>query len=156
MLDVGAVPAPFTLPDQEGREVAWASLRGQPVVVFFYPRADTPGCTQEACDFRDLGEAFSALGVRVLGVSGDPVKKQGNFARKHALGMPLLCDVDRVILGAWGVWGTKMMYGKPHEGIIRSTFLFDAEGRVARVWSPVKVKGHVDEVLAAARAWVGA
>jgi peroxiredoxin Q/BCP len=155
MLDVGSVPAPFTLLDQEGREVTWSSLRGKGVVVFFYPRADTPGCTQEACDFRDLGAAFGELGVQVIGISADPVKKQANFARKHALGMTLLADVDRVVLQDWGVWGTKMMYGKPHEGIIRSTFLFDADGRVVRVWSPVKVKGHVDEVLAAARAQAG-
>lgn len=152
MLDVGGAPEPFSLPDQEGQQVDWASLRGAPVVFFFYPKADTPGCTQEACDFRDLRAELAAVGARVFGVSADTVRKQKGFHTKHGLGVPLLSDPERVILGPWGVWGEKKLYGKVYEGIRRSTFLFDAEGRVARVWRDVKVKGHADEVLAAARA----
>ena len=155
MLDVGGVPEPFTLPDQEGREVAWASLRGAPLVVFFYPKADTPGCTQEACDFRDVAGELAAAGARVIGVSADAPRKQKNFAARHGLAYPLLSDPDRVILGPWGVWGEKKLYGRAYEGIRRTTFLFDAEGRVARVWRDVKVKGHADEVVAAARALAG-
>lgn len=149
MIAVGDAPADFALPDQDGQTVTLSGLRGRPAVFFFYPKADTPGCTQEACDFRDLGAAFAAKGVAVFGVSADTVKKQGNFRKKHALTMPLLADPDRVVLDAWGIWGDKQMYGRTYQGIVRSTVLIDADGRVARVWSPVKVKGHADEVLAA-------
>lgn len=151
MLTEGDVPADFTLPDHTGQLVRWADLRGAPVVVFFYPKASTPGCTQEACAFRDLASEFAALGVRVLGMSADTVARQANFASKQGLSYPLLADPDRVVLDAWGVWGEKQMYGKTFEGIVRSTFLFDADGKVERAWPKVKVKGHVDEVLAAAR-----
>lgn len=151
MLSVGDKPEDFALPDQAGDEVAWASLRGAPVVVFFYPKASTPGCTTEACGFRDLAEEFGALGVKVLGMSADSIKRQSNFDKKHTLGMPLLSDTDRTVLDAWGVWGKKKMYGKEYEGIIRSTFLFDGDGAVVHAWPKVKVKGHVDEVLATAR-----
>ena len=149
MLDVGDVPADFELQDQAGNPVRWADHRGRPVVVFFYPRADTPGCTKEACAFRDLSAAFAAKGAAVLGVSGDTVKKQASFHAKYGLTYPLLADPERKILEAWGVYGEKKMYGKPVMGIVRSTFLFDADGRVSRRWSPVKVDGHVDAVLAA-------
>ena len=155
MLDVGSVPAEFVLPDQTGAPVAWSSLRGKPVVVFFYPRADTPGCTQEACDFRDLAATFGELGVTVIGISADTVKKQASFGNKHALTYPLLSDPEHTVLEPWGVWGEKMMYGKAVQGIIRTTWLFDAEGKAARGWTQVKVKGPVDAVLAAARELVG-
>lgn len=151
MLAEGDVPADFTLPDQEGHDVSWSSLRGRPVVVFFYPKASTPGCTQEACAFRDLKGELEAVGVQVIGISADSVTRQKNFAVKQDLSYPLLSDPDQVVLAPWGVWGEKKMYGKTFEGIIRSTFLFDAEGKVVRAWPKVKVKGHVDEVLAAAR-----
>lgn len=149
VIDVGDVPADFELQDQEGRTVRWAQYRGRPVVVFFYPRADTPGCTKEACAFRDLGAAFAAKGAAVLGVSGDTVKRQAAFHAKYALNLTLLADPEKRILVPWGVYGEKKMYGKPVMGIVRSTFLFDAEGKVVRRWSPVRVDGHVDAVLAA-------
>jgi peroxiredoxin Q/BCP len=155
MLEPGQTPADFTLLDQAGAPVAWSSLRGKPVVVFFYPKASTPGCTQEACDFRDLRAAFDGIGVTVIGASADAPKAQARFADKHTLPFPLLSDPDHVVLVPWGVWGKKKLYGKDYDGIVRTTVLFDAQGKVAKVWSPVKVAGHVDAVLAAARALVG-
>ena len=155
MLEVGATVAPFTLTAHDGSEVRWADLRGQPVVFFFYPKANTPGCTQEACAFRDLGPEFAARGVRVFGVSADSVKKQAGFANKYDLTMPLLADPDRVILDAWGVWGEKQMYGKTYKGIVRSTVLFDADGVVRHVWPKVSVKGHAEDVLARVDALFG-
>jgi peroxiredoxin Q/BCP len=152
MIAPGDRPSDFTLTDHEGRAVQLSALRGKPVVLFFYPKADTPGCTQEACDFRDQSAAWADAGVTVLGVSADPVKRQASFASKYGLSMPLLADPDRAVLGPWGVWGEKKQYGRTYEGIIRTTVLLDAEGVVAQVWSPVKVKGHVEAVLAAVRA----
>ena len=152
MLAVGDTVEDFTLLDQHGAEVRWSDLRGKPVVVFFYPRANTPGCTREACAFRDLRGEFEAEEVQVLGVSADSVRAQSNFATKHELAMPLLSDPDHAILEPWGVWGEKKMYGKTSMGIIRSTFLFDGEGVVRHVWSPVRVNGHVDAVLERVRA----
>jgi thioredoxin-dependent peroxiredoxin len=151
MIAVGDVPADFTLSDHQDRPVAWSSLRGRPVVVFFYPRADTPGCTTEACAFRDLNAELSAAGATVIGMSGDTVPKQAAFAEKYGLTYPLLADPERAVLTPWGVYGQKMMYGKPVMGIIRTTVLFDAAGRVVHVWSPVKVDGHADQVLARVR-----
>jgi len=148
MLEVGATVAPFTLKDQAGREVAWDTFRGRPVVFFFYPKANTPGCTQEACAFRDLSHAFAERGVAVVGVSADSTKQQAGFAGKYELTMPLLSDPDRQVLEPWGVWGAKKLYGKEFQGIIRSTFLFDADGVVRFVWPKVSVKGHAEAVLA--------
>ena len=155
MIAPGDRPDDFTLLDQDGQPVAWSGLRGRPVVVFFYPKASTPGCTTEACDFRDLKATFEEIGVAVLGVSADPVKRQRAFATAQALNMPLLADPDKVVLGPWGVFGEKMMYGKVVQGIVRTTVLFDADGVARRVWTKVKVAGHADEVLAAARALAG-
>jgi peroxiredoxin Q/BCP len=154
MLKTGDRPADFTLQDQDGREVAWSSFRGAPVVVFFYPKADTPGCTREACGFRDHKADLAALGVSVVGISADTVKRQAGFARKHELRYPLLADPERTVIEPWGVWGEKKNYGKTYMGIVRSTFLFDADGRVVQAWSPVKVDGHVDAVIDAARGLV--
>ncbi len=151
MLQTGDRPDDFTLLDHEGHEVCWTSMRGGPVVVFLYPKASTPGCTKEACAFRDLAAEFGALGVSVLGMSADSVKRQSNFHSKNGLAHRLLSDPEKVVLDAWGVWGDKKLYGKIYQGIIRSTFLFDADGVVVRAWPKVRVKGHVDEVLAAAR-----
>ena len=147
MLAIGDQPTDFTLLDQEGTEVSWAAFRGDPVVFFFYPKASTPGCTKEACAFRDLTSEFERRGVRVVGVSADSVKRQANFGRKYELTMPLLADPDRKILGPWGVWGEKKLYGKTYQGIIRCTFLFDGDGKVTHVWPKVKVKGHAEDVL---------
>lgn len=151
MLSIGDAPADFTLTDDHGNDVVWSSLRGQPVVVFAYPKANTPGCTKEACAFRDLSAEFGALGVKVFGISADSVKAQGNFRDKHGLTMPLLSDKEHVVLEPWGIWGEKKNYGRTYMGIIRSTFLFDADGKVAHVWPKVRVKGHVDAVLEKAR-----
>jgi thioredoxin-dependent peroxiredoxin len=151
LLAIGDIPHGFTLQDQHGNPVAWDSYRGRPVVVFFYPKADTPGCTREACAFRDLRAEFEAAGAAVIGISADPVRRQAAFGEKYDLNLTLLADPDHVVLEPWGVWGDKKMYGKTVRGIVRSTFLFDADGRVAQVWSPVKVDGHVDAVLARVR-----
>ena len=147
MLKPGDTVENFSLLDHTGAETTWASLRGRRCVFFFYPKASTPGCTKEACAFRDMAAEFEAAGAAVFGASADSVKRQSNFSTKNELNMPLLSDPDGVILKAWGVWGEKKMYGKTYEGIIRSTFVFDEEGKVLRVWSPVRVKGHVEEVL---------
>ncbi len=164
MLEIGQQPDEFTLLDQHGSPLAWSSLRGHPVVVFCYPKASTPGCTQEACDFRDLAKEFAALGVTVLGLSADAPRAQLKFADKQGLGFPLLSDPDpsarqlavRALLSAWGVWGPKKLYGREYDGIVRTTFLFDPQGRVVERWSAVKIAGHVDAVLAAARGSVSA
>jgi peroxiredoxin Q/BCP len=147
MLEPGATVPPFTLADQDGREVAWPDLRGKPVVVFFYPKANTPGCTKEACSFRDHRQAFEERGVQVLGISADSVKSQANFRSRYELTMPLLSDPERTVLEPWGVWGEKKNYGRTYMGIHRSTFLFDADGTLLHVWPKVRVKGHVTQVL---------
>ncbi|WP_264213708.1 peroxiredoxin [Leisingera thetidis] len=146
-------PAPsFTLPRGGGGEVALSSLRGAPVVLFFYPRDNTPGCTKESIAFSEALQAFADAGAQVFGISKDSLKKHENFTAKHGLATPLLSDADSTVCEDYGVWKEKSMYGKKHWGIERSTFLIDAEGRIARVWRKVKVDGHADEVLAAVRA----
>lgn len=147
MLSTGDTVADFTLQDADGNDVSWSSLRGSPVVVFFYPKASTPGCTTEACAFRDLAPAFAERGVKVLGMSADSVKRQSNFREKYELTTPLLSDPERTVIEAWGVWQEKKNYGRTYMGIVRSTFLFNADGEVAFVWPKVKVKGHADAVL---------
>lgn len=149
MLAVGATLDDFTLNDDRDQPVRWSSLRGQPVVIFAYPRADTPGCTREACAFRDLAADFARHGVRVFGLSSDKVAALGRFRDKYGLTMPLLSDPDKQVLRALGAWGTKKMYGKDVEGTLRSTFAFDADGVAWQVWPQVKVDGHADAVLAA-------
>ena len=147
MLAVGDAPAPFTLADHAGNEVAWADLRGKPAVFFFYPKASTPGCTKEACAFTELGPEFAERGIQVFGISADSIKRQSNFAEKYGLTMPLLSDPDHIVLEPWGVWAEKKNYGRTYMGIVRSTFLFDADGTVAHVWPKVRVKGHAEAVL---------
>lgn len=151
MLNIGDTPENFTLLDQDGQSTTWSDFRGRPVVVFFYPRANTPGCTKEACGFRDLNAEFEALGAAVIGMSADSVRKQKNWHTKHGMTFPLLADESQTVLAPWGVWGEKKMYGKTYEGIVRSTFLFDADGCVVRAWPKVRVTGHVEEVLEAVR-----
>jgi len=148
MLKPGDTVDDFSLIDHTGAETAWESLRGRACVFFFYPKASTPGCTKEACAFRDMAADFDAAGAAVFGASADSVKRQSNFSTKYELTMPLLSDPEWTILKPWGVWGEKKMYGRTYEGIIRSTIVFDAQGKVLRVWSPVRLKGHVEEVLA--------
>lgn len=156
MLAIGTIPDDVTLTDHEGSPWSLAATRGQPAVFFFYPKASTPGCTKEACAFTELSSAFAALGVRVFGVSADSEKRQANFVSKYGLSMPLLADTERQLVEGWGTWQEKKNYGRTYVGIVRSTFLFDAEGRLVRLWSPVKVAGHAEEVLGAARDLVGA
>ena len=150
-LTLGTKAPAFKLPSTSGGEVSLASLRGRKVVLYFYPKDDTPGCTVEACDFRDHLALLEAAGAEVLGVSKDPLAAHERFRSKHALPFPLLSDEGSAVAKAYGAYGQKMMYGKPVTGTIRSTFLIDEQGKVARVWSPVKVPGHVQAVLAALR-----
>lgn len=142
-------PAPaFSLPDAAGTAVSLAELRGQWVVIYFYPRDNTPGCTREACEFSAQAEAFAQRGARVLGISPDPPASHRRFAEKHGLSITLLSDPDRTVLRQYGAWGTKTLYGKKHEGVIRSTVLVDPQGRVAWHWPKVSPAGHAAEVLA--------
>jgi peroxiredoxin Q/BCP len=146
-------PAPeFELPLGGGGSVKLSSLRGRKVVVYFYPKDDTPACTTEARDFTALRPEFEKAGAVVIGVSPDTVKKHERFAAKHNLGIDLAADEALDTLKAYGVWGEKSMYGRTYMGVIRSTFLIDTEGRIARVWRDIKVKGHAEEVLEAVRA----
>jgi peroxiredoxin Q/BCP len=143
-------PAPsFSLPDQDGNIVTSESLKGAPYVLYFYPKDDTPGCTKEACGFRDSGAAFGKNGVRVLGVSPDSEKSHARFAEKYGLPFTLLADVDKTLAAAYGVWVEKTNYGRKYMGIDRSTFLVDAKGRVQKIWRGIRVPGHVEDVLLA-------
>ena len=142
----------FTLPRDGGGEITLSDLRPGAVVLFFYPRDDTPGCTTEATDFTALNSEFRAAGATVLGISKDSIAKHDKFRDKHALGVALLSDERSEICEAYGVWKEKKMYGKTFMGIERSTFLIDGEGRIARAWRKVKVPGHAAEVLDAVRA----
>jgi thioredoxin-dependent peroxiredoxin len=142
----------FRLPRDGGDSVSLADFAGQKLVVFFYPRADTPGCTKEAIDFTRLKGAFTDAGTAVLGVSADPVKAQEAFRNKHQLAVPLISDERHEMLEAYGAWGEKSLYGRTFMGIIRTTVLIGADGRLARVWRNVRVDGHAEAVLEAARA----
>ncbi len=146
-------PAPdFTLPVTGGEEITLSDLRGAPVVVFFYPRDDTPGCTTESIGFSEHLDAFAKAGAKVFGISRDTMAKHDRFAAKHDLTVPLLSDEEGTATEAYGVWVEKNMYGKKSMGIERATFLIDAQGNIARIWRKVKVPGHVEEVLDAVRA----
>jgi len=147
-LKPGDVAPDFTLPDQNGRQIALKELRGSPVVVYFYPKDFTPGCTREACDFRDNFTPLKEAGAVVLGVSPDSPDSHAKFIAEHTLPFSLLADTSRAMMAAYGAWGTKKQYGREYEGVIRSTVLIDGKGAVARVWPSVKVEGHVDVVLA--------
>jgi peroxiredoxin Q/BCP len=137
-------PAPdFTLPDAEGNQVTLSDLRGRRVIVYFYPAAGTPGCTKQACDFRDNLASFQAEGFTVLGISPDKQGKLANFVAKQSLDFPLLSDEDRSVLAAYGAYGEKKLYGKTVVGVIRSTFVVDAEGKLELAQYGVKATGHV-------------
>jgi peroxiredoxin Q/BCP len=152
VLAEGAKAPAFRLPRDGGGTVSLADCAGQKLVLFFYPRADTPGCTREAIDFTRLADAFAASRTAVLGVSADPPKAQESFRNKHHLSIPLLSDEKHAMLEAYGVWGEKSMYGKTFQGILRTTVLIGGDGRVLRIWRHVKVDGHADSVLEAVRA----
>jgi len=141
----------FKLPTGDGDPVTLADFKGKNLVLFFYPKADTPGCTKEAIAFSALKPAFTKANTAVVGVSADPVKAQDAFKAKHALAIPLASDETHRMLEAYGVWGEKSMYGKKFMGITRTTFLIDQDGRIAQIWPKVKVEGHAEEVLAAAK-----
>ncbi len=152
MLDVSDPAPSFTLPRGGGGEVTLSALRGAPVVLFFYPRDNTPGCTKESIAFSEALQSFADAGAHVFGISRDSLKKHENFTAKHGLTTPLLSDAEGTVCEDYGVWKEKSMYGKKHWGIERSTFLIDADGKIARVWHKVKVDGHAEEVLEAVRA----
>ena len=141
----------FTLPRDGGGSVSLSEFHGRPVVLFFYPKDDTEGCTTEAGVFTAAKADFDAAGVALLGLSPDPVKKHDRFVKKHDLGVPLASDEGLATLEAYGVWKEKSMYGRTYMGVERTTVLVDAEGKIAEIWPKVKVKGHVEAVLDAAR-----
>ena len=149
MLDTGTAAPDFTLPDQDGTEVTLSSLRGRKVVLYFYPKADTPGCTTQACGIRDRSTEYADAGAKVLGVSPDPVKAVKKFHDKQSLNFTLLADEDHAVCEQYGTWGEKSMYGKTYMGTARATFIIDADGTVARVFPKVSPKTHDDEVLGA-------
>lgn len=150
-LSEGQKAPAFRLPRDGGDVVKLADYAGRKLVLFFYPRADTPGCTKEAIDFTRLADAFAAAGTAVLGISADPLKAQEKFRDKHSLGVPLISDETHKMLEAYGAWGEKSMYGKSFLGILRTTILLGTDGKVARIWRNVRVDGHADQVLEAAR-----
>ncbi len=139
----------FSLPDETGSIVSSASLAGKPYVIYFYPKDDTPGCTKEACDFRDNLRAFNTQKVRVLGVSPDDPKRHAKFKQKYELPFTLLSDTEKQLIGAYGIWIKKLNYGREYMGVQRSTFIVDKAGKIAKAWHGVRVPGHVDAVLAA-------
>jgi len=143
----GAKAPEFSLPDSSGKEVSLSDLKGQHVVVYFYPRDDTPGCTKEACGFRDLNAKLKKKGITVLGVSADSGDSHKKFAAKYKLPFTLLSDPDKSMMTAYGAWGEKMMYGKKTVGTIRSTFLLDGKGVITRAWYNVRADGHAAKVL---------
>ncbi|SOD89291.1 thioredoxin-dependent thiol peroxidase [Caenispirillum bisanense] len=151
-LSVGDTAPDFTLPTDGGGSVTLSDLRGKPVVLYFYPKDDTPGCTTEACDFRDAMPDFSGIDAVVIGISKDTVAKHDKFKAKHGLTFPLASDAEGDVCERYGVWKEKSMYGKTFLGIERSTFLVGRDGTLARVWPKVKVKGHAAEVLEAVKA----
>jgi thioredoxin-dependent peroxiredoxin len=152
MIAEGTQAPDFTLPDQDAKDVTLSTLKGQPVVLYFYPKDDTPGCTTEACAFRDARADYEAAGARVIGVSPDDVKSHGKFIKKHELNFTLLADVGAKICSAYGVWKEKSMYGKTYMGVERTTFLIDRDGVVRKVFPKVKVDGHAEAVLDAIKA----
>ncbi|SEF84600.1 peroxiredoxin [Bosea lathyri] len=145
-------PAPdFTLPRDGGGTLSLSQLRGRKVVLYAYPKDDTPGCTQEAIAFNGLRGDFAAANTDIIGVSPDPAKRHDKFKQKYGLDFPLVADETLAMLQAYGIWVEKSMYGRRYMGVERSTFLIDPDGRIARIWPKVKVAGHAEEVLAAAR-----
>jgi peroxiredoxin Q/BCP len=149
MLEAGTEAPDFSLPDQDGNEVTLADLRGQTVVLYFYPRADTPGCTTQACGVRDRASEYEGTGARVIGVSPDSVEDVKKFADKFDLDFTLLADADHAVAERYGTWVEKSMYGKKYMGVQRATFIIDSEGEIAQVFPKVSPKTHDDVVLKA-------
>jgi peroxiredoxin Q/BCP len=151
-LALGDKAPPFTLSRDGGTRVSLKDFKGRKLVLYFYPKADTPGCTKESIAFSRLRAAFAKADTDILGVSADPVAKQDKFKAKHKLSVALASDESKEMLQAYGAWGEKSMYGLKFIGVIRKTFLIGADGRIARIWPKVRVPGHAEEVLEAARA----
>jgi thioredoxin-dependent peroxiredoxin len=151
MIEEGAEAPDFTLPDQDGQDVTLSDLRGRPVVLYFYPKADTPGCTTQACGIRDHSADYEAAGATVLGVSPDPVKAVKKFHGGQSLNFTLLADEDHAVCDLYGVWGEKSLYGKKYWGAQRSTFIIDGDGTVVHVIPKASPKTHDDEVLGVLR-----
>lgn len=147
MLEISNRMPDFTAADQNGNIVKSADLIGKKTVVYFYPKANTPGCTAEACSLRDNYERFLALGYNVIGISKDSVKAQKNFSDKYALPFPLLADTDALIIKAFGAWGEKKLYGKTYEGILRKTFIFNENGILEEIIDKVNTKNHAEQIL---------
>ncbi len=150
-LIAGAKAPAFTLPRDGGGKVSLKDFKGGNLVLYFYPKADTPGCTKEAIAFSRLRAKFAKTGTAILGVSADPVRAQEKFKSKHNLAIALGSDETKNMLAAYGAWGEKSMYGRKYMGVIRKTFLIDAAGRIVRIWPKVRVPGHAEEVLSAIR-----
>ena len=146
MLEIGTVVENFCLPNQDEEEICFRDIKGKWIVLYFYPKDSTPGCTTEACDFTAALPNFEDLSAIVLGVSPDSPKQHRNFIEKQALKITLLADEEKSLCNAFGVWQLKKNYGKEYMGVVRSTFIINPEGKVAAAWENVKVKGHVDEV----------
>jgi peroxiredoxin Q/BCP len=155
MLKEGTMAPDFSLPADGGGEVSLSDYRGKKVVLYFYPKDDTPGCTTEACNFRDDYSQLLAAGAAVVGVSPDTVQSHDQFKSKYSLPFALLSDPDHRVAEIYGAWGEKKMFGKTYEGVLRSTFIVDEEGKISKVFAKVKPKNHSQEVLAALRAGEG-
>lgn len=147
MLAIGSNAPRFDAVDQHGQRHRLSDYSGRKLILYFYPKDMTSGCTREACDFRDAVPALSSGNVAVIGVSPDSAERHAKFAAKESLNFPLLADINHTIANAYGVWQEKSMYGRKYMGIVRSTFLIDENGKIARIWSGVKVPGHVQEVV---------
>lgn len=160
-IDVGSAAPEFSLPDQHGKKHSLSHFRGRPVVIYFYPEDDTPLCTTQACGMRDLHPDFSKVGAAVIGISPDTVDSHASFAANHRLKFTLLADVPDAtgtprVCEKYGAWGTKKLYGRTYTGILRTTYLIDANGKVAKRWDSVKTPGHADRVLQAVKDLLGA
>ncbi len=151
MVSEGDAAPDFVLSRDGGGTVSLADMKGKPVVVYFYPKDDTSGCTKEAVNFSALADEFAALGAEVIGISPDPVKSHDKFKAKHDLAVTLAADEEKQAIQAYGVWAEKKMYGKTYMGVERSTFLIDKDGKIAKVWRKVKVPGHAEAVLEAVK-----
>jgi peroxiredoxin Q/BCP len=149
MIGLGAPAPDFELPDQDGEPVRLSALRGRTIVLYFYPKSDTPGCTTQACSIRDRGSEYADAGVKVIGVSPDPVKRVKRFHDKRSLNFTLLADEDHAVCERYGVWVQKSMFGRPYWGALRATFIIDADGVIVHVIPKASPKTHDDEVLKA-------
>jgi peroxiredoxin Q/BCP len=148
-LNKGDQAPDFTAKDQDGKMVSLKDFKGQKIILYFYPKADTPGCTAESCNLRDNYDDLLGRGYKIIGVSPDTVEKQKKFAEKYNLPFPLLADTDLEVIKAYGAWGTKSMYGKSYEGLLRTTYVIDEQGKIEKVITTVKTNDHAAQILQA-------